>query len=270
MGLIIQRINGQPIDISKYNLRLVEFDPDSPEYKTSYEDVESADGAIDLGTTIGIRKLKAVCKVSAGDMYDIALLRNEIFQLFHSKEAFYLIDKREMGKRWLVKVEPYTISTLRYVRSEVTLQFIAAFPFAESIGTTLSPLDIDSSIWQVGQGLTTDDPKYVHTTPSFRIYNAGVIPIDPRRMPLLITFKGASINLKIRNKTTGDEWSYTGTTTANDTIRLDRVRSTKNSLSIFRDTNRKLISIESGWNDFEITGATSPFSISFDFRFYYL
>lgn len=270
MGLIIQRINGQPIDISNYNLRLVEFDPDSPEYKTRYEDVEGADGAIDLGATIGIRKLKATCKVSARDMYDIALLRNEIFQLFHSKEAFYLIDKREMGKRWLVKVDPYSISTLRYVRSEVTLQFIAAFPFAESIGTTLDDFTFDSGLWQIGQGLIAKDLSYIHSVSSFRIYNAGNVPINPRRMPLLITFKGASTNLKIRNKTTGDEWSYTGTTSANDTIRLDRVRSTKNSLSIFRDTNRKLISIESGWNDFEITGATSPFSISFDFRFYYL
>ncbi|PEN26511.1 phage tail protein, partial [Bacillus wiedmannii] len=67
MGLIIQRINGQTIDISNYNLRLVEFDPDSPEYKTRYEDVEGADGAVDLGATIGIRKLKAICKISARD-----------------------------------------------------------------------------------------------------------------------------------------------------------------------------------------------------------
>lgn len=270
MGLIIQRINGQPIDISNYNLRLVEFDPDSPEYKTRYEEVEGGDGAIDLGTTVGIRKLKAICKVSARDMYDIALIRNEIFQLFDSKEEFYLIDKREMGKRWLVKVDPYTISTLRYVRSEVTLQFTAAFPYAESIGTTMDPRTFDSGLWQVGQGLITDDLSYTHTVSSFRIYNAGNVLINPRRMPLLITFKGASTNLKIRNKTTGDEWSYTGMTATNDTIRLDRIRSTKNSLSIFRETNRKVISLKSGWNDFEITGATSPFSISFDFRFYYL
>ncbi|EJQ77816.1 phage tail family protein [Bacillus toyonensis] len=270
MGLIIQRINGQPIDISNYNLRLVEFDPDSPEYKTRYEEVEGADGAIDLGATIGTRKLKAVCKVSARDMYDIALLRNEIFQLFQSKEAFYLIDKREMGKRWLVRVDPYTISTLRYARSEVTLQFTAAFPFAESIGTTLTPLDIDLGLWQIGQGLTFEEPKYVHSTSTFRIYNAGNVSLNPRRMPLLITFKGASTNLKIKNKTTGDEWSYTGNTSVNDTIRLDQVRFTKNSLSIVRDTNKKLITLNSGFNDFEITGATGAFSISFDFRFYYL
>ncbi|MED1407766.1 phage tail family protein, partial [Bacillus mycoides] len=195
---------------------------------------------------------------------------DEVFKVFDSRKAFYIIDKRNSGKQWLVKCgSDYEIDQQR-IYGFFDIQFISSSPFAESIGTTLDPLSIDSSIWQVGQGLTTEDLGYVHTTPSFRIYNAGVIPIDPRRMPLLITFKGASTNLKIRNKTTGDEWSYTGTTTANDTIRLDRVRSTKNSLSIFRDTNRKLISIESGWNDFEITGATSPFSISFDFRFYYL
>lgn len=254
MGLIIQRINGQQIDISNYNLRLVEFDPDSPEYKTRYEELEGADGAIDLGTTIGSRKLKARFKLHGNDMYHIILLRNEIFKLFHSKEAFYIIDRRESEKRWLVKVDPYTISTLRYIKTELELHFVSSSPYAESFYSTQE----------------LDSVEYTFQNSLFTIYNAGDERIDPRCKPLLITFKGASTNLKIRNKTTGDEWSYTGTTTANDTIRLDRVRSIKNSLSIFRDTNRKLISIESGWNDFEITGATSPFSISFDFRFYYL
>ncbi|PFY57870.1 phage tail protein, partial [Bacillus toyonensis] len=49
-----------------------------------------------------------------------------------------------------------------------------------------------------------------------------------------------------------------------------QVRSTKNSLSIVRDTNKKVISLQTGINEFEIIGATGAFSISFDFRFQYL
>ncbi|PFY60299.1 phage tail protein, partial [Bacillus toyonensis] len=49
-----------------------------------------------------------------------------------------------------------------------------------------------------------------------------------------------------------------------------QVRSTKNSLSIVRDTNKKAISLKEGINDFEVTGAKGVFSISFDFRFQYL
>jgi len=89
-------------------------------------------------------------------------------------------------------------------------------------------------------------------------------------LPLKITFTGASSNLTITNQTTGDMWQYTGTTQAGDTITLDGVRSLKNGASIFGQTNRKLITLKSGWNDFAITGATGAFEISFDFRFYYL
>lgn len=270
LGTIVKLLDGTVLDLDDIGIETRDFNPSAPSPKHNYEEIEGGHGAIDLGTVYGPRQINCSFYIKAVDMWDYALFRDAVFKVFDSRQAFYIIDKRNSGKQWLVKCNSdYEIDQQR-IYGFFDIQFISSSPFAESIGTTLSPLDIDSSIWQVGQGLTTEDLGYVHTTPTFRIYNAGVIPIDPRRMPLLITFKGASTNLKIRNKTTGDEWSYTGTTTANDTIRLDRVRSTKNSLSIFRDTNRKLISIESGWNDFEITGATSPFSISFDFRFYYL
>jgi hypothetical protein len=89
-------------------------------------------------------------------------------------------------------------------------------------------------------------------------------------LPLKITFTGASTNLTITNTTTGDIWQYTGTTQAGDTITLDGVRSLKNGVSVFGNTNRKLITIAPGWNNFTITGASGSFTISFDFRFYYV
>ena len=57
------------------------------------------------------------------------------------------------------------------------------------------------------------------------------------------------------NKTTGDVWQYMGTSNLNDEIVLEGIRSTKNGLSIFRDTNKRLITIAPGWNEFEIKGA---------------
>jgi len=105
---------------------------------------------------------------------------------------------------------------------------------------------------------------------SFRIYNAGDKTIDPRELPLKITFRGASTNLTITNQTTGDCWQYTGTTVKSDFLVLDGIRSLKNGVSIFSDTNRKLITLVPGWNDFTITGASGYFEITFNFRFYYL
>ncbi|MEM5659949.1 phage tail family protein [Bacillus toyonensis] len=270
LGTIVKLLNGTIFDLDEIGVETRDFNPSAPSPKHSYEEIEGSHGAIDLGTVYGPRKINCSFYIKANDMRDYALFRDEVFNIFDSRQAFYIIDKRNPGKQWLVKCESeYEIDQQR-IYGFFDIKFISASPFAESIGTTLTPLDIDLGLWQIGQGLTFEDPKYVHSTSSFRIYNAGNVPLNPRRMPLLITFKGASTNLKIKNKTTGDEWSYTGTTSVNDIIRLDQVRFTKNSLSIVRDTNKKLITLNSGFNDFEITGATGAFSISFDFRFYYL
>jgi hypothetical protein len=110
---------------------------------------------------------------------------------------------------------------------------------------------------------------YTFNSRRFRVYNAGDFEVNPREKPLTITFKGASESLEIRNKTTGEAWNYTGTTNPYDTLTLDRVYARKNDTSIFNNTNRKVITLAKGWNDFVVNGASSTFELAFDFRFYY-
>jgi hypothetical protein len=208
--------------------------------------------------------------MSAADSVDFALLRNEIFRIFAGAEAFYLIDSREPGKRWKVRSNGFSVEQLTATKGRFDVDFTAQIPYAESIGTTLDPLTFDTDLWQIGQGLIDDGLEYTHTTSTFRIYNLGDTTVNPRQHPLVITYTGASTNLKIKNVTTGEEWAYTGTSASGNTLKLDGVRSTKNGLSIFRDTNRKVISLAPGWNDFVITGASGSFTVSFDFKFYYL
>ncbi|PEL75419.1 phage tail protein [Bacillus toyonensis] len=250
LGTIVKLLNGTVYDLDDMGIETRDFNPSAPSPKHSYEEMEGSHGEIDLGTVYGPRKINCSFYLKAADMLDYALFRDKVFNIFDSRQAFYIIDKRNPGKQWLVKcASDYEIDQQR-VYGFFDIEFKSSSPFAESIGTTLD--------------------QFTYSTTTFSIYNAGDTPLDPRRMPLLITFKGASSKLKIKNKTTGDEWSYTGTTSTNDTIRLDQVRFTKNSLSIVRDTNKKLISLNVGFNYFEITGTTGAFSISFDFRFYYL
>jgi hypothetical protein len=205
----------------------------------------------------------------AFDKYDYPLLRNEVFRIFATKELFYFHEPNQK-RRWLVRASGFDIERFSPRGGTFEIEFSSPSPYAESIGTTLDPFTFDAELWQIGQGLEADNLKYVHNTTSFKIFNAGDITVDPRIYPLKITYTGASTNLTITNQTTGDIWQYTGTSQAGDMITLDGIRSIKNGLSIFRDTNRKLITIVPGWNDFTITGASGSFTISFDFRFYYL
>jgi hypothetical protein len=268
--MIIEKLDGTIIETEQYGIKLLTHSISSPSPRVITEEIEGRDGYIELGTTFDGRKIRASFFMYAYDKQDYPLLRNEVFRIFATKELFYFHEP-DQKRRWLVRSNGFDIERLSPRGGKFEIEFSSPSPYAESVGTTLDPFAFDAELWQIGQGLIeSDDLKYVHNTASFRIYNAGDIDIDPRVLPLKITFTGASMNLTITNQTTGDTWKYTGATVDGDTITLDGVRSLKNGASIFGQTNRKLITLKSGWNDFTVTGATGAFEISFDFRFYYL
>jgi hypothetical protein len=270
MNTIIQRLNGAIYNLEDYGITTRDLAISSPGSRSYSEVIEGRHGAVGLGIDFDVRRINASFYMKAVDYDDYALLRDEVFRIFRNDEVFYVIESRNPGRRWLVRIETPFIIDQQGLYGFFDVEFIADNPFAESIGTTLDPLTFDTDLWQIGQGLTIDDKTYQFTTSTFQVYNAGDIAVDPRVFPLTITFTGASTNLAITNVTTGEVWEYTGTTQAGDVIKLDGKRSTKNGLSVFRDTNRTVIKIAQGWNDFTITGASGTFTISYDFRFYYL
>jgi phage-related protein len=260
MNTIIQRLDGTEYDLEELGIITRDFVVSSLAPRHSLEIIQGRHGVVDLGTDYDVRNIRASFYRKALDNEDYAIKRHEVFRIFRSEEAFYLVESRSPDKRWLVKVSaPFQLDQ-QQLYGLFEIEFTAASPFAESTITT-----IDSNLVQITGGRTVE---YRHTTSSFDIYNEGDITVDPRMFPLVITFKGASTNLKITNLTTGDEWQYTGTTSVSDTLVLDGVRATKNGLSVYRDTNRKLLTINAEWNEFQVTGATGSFEISFDFRFY--
>ncbi|MFZ7936210.1 phage tail family protein [Bacillus thuringiensis] len=271
LGTIVQRLDGKTYKLEEIGILTRDFNPSSPSPKHNTEEIDGRHGAIDFGTVYEPRKINCSFYLKAVDMWDYALLRDEVFNIFDSRKPFYIIDRRNPGKRWLVKCNnSYEIDQQR-VYGFFEIEFITVnLPFAESVGTTLSPFTFDSELWQVGQGLIAEDMHYKFQNTSFRVYNAGVVAINPKEMPLAIRVYGVTQNLSIINRTTGDVWKYTGETTASDVIELIGVRSLKNGGSIFGKTNYKLINISPGWNEFVISGVTGSFKIEFDFRFYYL
>jgi hypothetical protein len=270
MEIAIQRLNGAIYNLLDYGIKTLDFQVDAPSPRVNSEIIDGRDGYVDLGAAYDAREMRGSFFMTSADSTDFALLRNEVFRIFAGREQFYVIDSREPGKRWLVRSNGYSVEQIIATKGRFDVEFTCATTYAESIGTSLSPKTFDAELWQIGQGLIDDGLTYSHTTPTFRIYNLGDTTVNPRHHPLVITYTGASTNLKIKNVTTGEEWAFTGTTTASDSVKLDGIRSTKNGLSIFRDTNRKIISLAPGWNDFVLTGASGSFTVSFDFRFYYL
>lgn len=269
--IFIETLDGTRYDLKSIGLVPLSFILDSPSYKHVTEEIDGRDGHIDLGTTIEGRTMTVNFLMQAVDVRDFALLRSEVFTLFNSRQAFYLINTEEHAKRWLVKVaSSYTPQRITPKDATFDIKFISSEAYAESVGTTLNPLQWNADLWQWGQGLTWDDYSYTHTSQNFIIYNAGNVAIDPRFMDLKITIKAVGAQfIQITNLRTNEIYRCNTALSANDTLVIDGIRTTKNGLSATRNTNFKLLSLLPGENSFQVTGATIQ-SISFDFRFRYL
>ncbi len=266
MSLInLYKLDGDKIDLP--GVSGLKLHVPSPSFDLIVEDKDGRRIVVDK--ILQPRDLIAEFLAIGNDYIDSLLMRDIIFQQINESE-FYVSESKSPHKRWRVHFhQEYTPDRINLRAQTFEVPLTAMTGLAESSGTTLDDLTFTTEKWQVGQGLTLEEPKYTHSTNTFSIFNAGDVAVDPREMPIKIIYRGASNNLKITNLTTGDEWQYDGTSKANDNITLDGIRSLKNDASIFKDTNKKLITIAPGWNHFELTGTSGSFLISFEHRFYY-
>jgi phage-related protein len=266
------RKDGKQFDMAMLSVIVTNFIVSAPEVRHETEEIEGRDGLVDMGTVYGGRSIEVQCEMKAKDLYDYPLLRNELFRVFDSREPFYVVCDLEPGKRWLVKyASPYSMAQIAAL-GEFTLPLVSVSPYAESTTTTLDPLIFESEVWQFGQGIPLEDVKYEHTTKLFRIYNMGDIAVDPRVNPLRIpiyTESSSQTRIEVFNRTNGDHFRYDGDTVNGVPIILDGVRVTRQGISLTKRTNFGLITLQPGWNDFEVVCQQFQ-RIQFDFRFYYL
>ncbi len=266
----IQYKNGTVIDMARNLSVLVRsFRISSPDPEIEYETIQGRNGSLRMGKTYGNRTITADCVFFGTDNTDYHLLQAELFHALFKDDEYFLISEATPKKRWRVELSSSFTPDRMGSTGEFTLTFVSASTYCESVATTLSAFTFDSDMWQLGEGLTEETFKYKHSTNTFKIYNAGTVRIDPLELPLNISYKGASNKLEIYNKTTGDKWTYSGTSSASDTIKLTGVLARKGSTSIFGSTNHGLITLAPGWNEFVLDGTSSKFEITFDFRFYY-
>lgn len=216
----------------------------SPSTNNYSEKIEGQDGVIHLGRDFNSGKITAECSFVCNSGVELQSLRKTLISVLLAEEYLYIIPDADPNQRWKAHVsEEINISEIGGY-GEFTLIFDCDQPFAESAAIVTQ----------------------TKTTSTFTIVNSGDRDVDPRKDLLVITYTGASTNLIIRNNTTGEEWQYTGTTVSGNTIVLNGIRSTKNGLSIFRNTNRKLISLAKGNNSFTLSGTSGSFSIKFEHR----
>lgn len=263
---------GEVINLKEYGLNGLSLIPESPSYVDEIEEVEGMDGALGLDRKLNPRNIEAKFLANAYDYDDSLLLRDSLYSLFSSRESFYIGEVRQPGKNWFVQNnEVWKPERINHDTYEINLNLTCLKGVAESVYTTLTPFEWDVDAWQFGMGIPYDEYNYVHTTSEFEIYNAGKA-INPRTTQMYLKIKidaKTSSFIELINKTTNEIYRYNGSLNSGQELVIEGIRSTKSGLSVFRDTNKRLISLDHGPNEIEVRGPSSINSIEFDFKFYY-
>ena len=230
----------------------------------------------DNGFIYGERNIELDLWMKAHDTEDYRLLRDEASALFD--RVGYIPEEYQKGKRYKVNVDdqyiPERIEGTRLFAEAKIVCTTDGLPFAESIGTTAlidkNGVSANDALWGYGMGIISnvESKQYTHTSSTFRIYNAGNMLVHPFEQDLKIEISGVTgKNFEMRNVTTGDVFKVTDTLKYSDVVNLDGPEIKINGLQALRKTNRKFISLASGWNEFRLNRTAKT---KFDFRYYYV
>src|SRR5699024_6652040 len=105
-------------------------------------------------------------------------------------------------------------------------------------------------------------------TTTFTVYNAGNVTVEPESMFLHIFVVSAIGDyITIKNNTTGETFTL-NRKMSNRHIQVDGMVVKDGTHQVFRDTNKRFISLAPGDNSITVTGATFN-EIRFNFKYYY-
>src|SRR5699024_2176341 len=109
---------------------------------------------------------------------------------------------------------------------------------------------------------------FIPESSRFSVYNAGNVTVEPESMDINIIIAGCNGNkITIHNKTTGDKLEISVLMSGHIVTQRGMVV-TVGGVNRCRDTNRRCISLATGDNGVEISGATFE-RASIDFKYYY-
>lgn len=297
--MIVER-DGKKVKLSDLGVIVKDFIVSSVEFEEHHEDIEGMAGGVDNGVSIGRRSISVPITFKSQDLLDFPLLRDELFDLFHPSGFIYVQEMRRPknlaydfvdfgqkpkyedgtenvlvgGKRYKVRIaSPFDFEQFKTYGSTVLEFKTVGLPYSESVYSTreLNDTGYDALVDKYGlvDGINSDNTRYKFTQSNFTVWNAGNVTVAPEQMYLQISVHNVTSDkdFTIRNKTTGEEFIYRKSLNQQP-IYIDGMSTKVYQANIFRDTNKRFISLAPGENDFEILNGTFN-RIDFDFRFYY-
>lgn len=271
-SIIVQRQDGTTYDLDQEGIKVVSFDPPSPNFQNAYAQV-SKYGSQLISTQIQQTSIPLVFDVTARDNYDYELQRLKVLRIFNSADPFYVINRRIPWLRWRVVADSFSYprSGNYWKAKSVSINLVAIDGLAETVATTQDDFYFYVQKWGIGMGIDFNNVAYTFSDTEFNFFNPSSIPLLANERPVEITFNGnAPSGFTIINHTTNQSFTYFKALTTSDTLKLVGIVPTVNGIQRLGNqyTDRSFLDFAIGDNDIEIKGA-KDFKISFNTRFYY-
>lgn len=235
--------------------------------------VAGVDGAIYQYKTFNNYQVPAKFFLRFGNWQSFKLAKHEIQKIFSTKKIIRIRTDTETAiVRFVLANDPeiHPAEDLAHY-SLFTVNFDNPSGYRYSIFRSDTMYDFAKSGWQIGMNIPVGEKLNYHFTDKiFKVYNASDVPVDPYygNADLKIICKFSGDKLTLTNKTNGSTWTYNKASTGSDSIILDGINTTLNGKTASVNTDYGNLSLETGWNDVEATGANSV-DITFSFPFIY-
>ena len=279
------------------SLEVLSFMSSGIKKRTGSEYSDGRPGRINYHSEDEYRTVTLTVQATAEDIHDITHLRDAVNELFDgelmlremrikSVEVEYESPGQRTGELQLETPEYVNGKQIKVAMvnspeiddttliSTFTVEFeTTESPYFETIYTTLELHDSGYSATAEKYGLVDnindEKVKYRFTESDFTVYNAGNVTVEPESSQLYIqmNYVTADGNLKVTNKTTGENFEYHQPTDRRHIV-LDGMVMTVGGVNGFRDSNRRFISLAPGDNEIEITGGTFE-QVYFRFKYLY-
>lgn len=271
-SIIIQRLDGTTYNLDDLGIRVISWDPPSPNYQHTFAQIHELKATL-TDTQIQQTTAPLVIQVRAHDIYDYELMRQRVLDIFSSFESFYVINMRIPMIRWKCVAEAFEYPRLSnfWFTQPITINLVYGEGFAESVAlTSEDSFTTPNGKWGIGMNIPSDtDISYHFDTNNFDIWNLGNIPLLADERPVLFEFKGrVSSQLTINNNTTGQAFKLNKTLSKSDTLQLYGMKPMVNHKSVFGSGNHAYLDLAKGKNQFTISGATD-LTLDISTRFYY-
>lgn len=234
--------------------------------------IPGIDGAVNQYKTYSNYQVPAKFFLRFENWQDYKLAKHQINRLFSSRKLIRIrTDVEPAMVRFVMPNPPEIAPTEAGARyTSFTENFDNPSGYRYSLYRSDSLPNIANG-WQFGMNLPKTLPSYHFTSKSFKVYNASDIVIEPykQKHDLRILFKFSGSQMKITNKTNGSSYTYKNSSNGNDQIILDGIRTTLNGNPASANTDYGTVTLETGWNDIDVSGADNV-DITFSFPFIYL